>query len=262
MNRKTLPLVLLICISLLACNLMSAISPTSGNSTQGTPAANQPAQPSSDGTCSNTLYPVKQGVTRTYAISGLPTGAASYTETITDVSADSFTVTTKFTNLTKNAKWDCKPDGLIELQPGGGAAMLNSSSGMQADFTVTKSNGVTLPKKVSAGDSWNYSLDFTSQITVNGTNSQAQGTSSYQLNAVGNESVTVPAGTFNAMKIQITTNFNMQMNMQGANIPVTLTSNTTAWYVPNVGMVKQVDNASMMGGTINATTELRSYNVP
>lgn len=263
MNRKTLPIVLVICTSMLACNLLSAISPASGNSTQQAPATSSSSQSSAtSGSCSNPLYPVKQGVTRTYSVTGLPTGASTYTETITNVGPDSFTMTTQLGNLTKNAKWDCKSDGLIELQPGGGAAMLSTTSGMQADFTVTKSSGVTLPLKISAGDAWTYSLDFTSQITLNNSSGQAQGTTNYQLKALGNESVTVPAGTFNAMKLQITTTFNMQMNMQGANIPFTLTANTTAWYAPNVGMVKQIDNADMMGGALNATTELQSYKIP
>ncbi len=263
MSRKTFPVILLIGISMLSCNLLTAVNPASGTSNQAAPtASNSPSQPSSSGACSNALYPVKQGVMRAYAISGLSTGPAAYTETITDVQADSFTITTQFGNLTKNAKWDCKPDGLVELQPGGGAAMLNTSSGMQADFNVTKSSGVTLPTKISAGDAWTYSLDFTSQITLNNSSGQAQGTASYQLKAMGNESVTVPAGTFNAMKLQINTTFNMQMALSGMNVPITLTETTTAWYAPNVGMVKQLENANMMGETINATTELQSYKIP
>jgi hypothetical protein len=262
MNRKSLPLVFLICASLLACNLVNSITPTTANSSQGTPAANAPAQSSSSGMCSNPLYPVKQGVTRTYSMTGLPTGPTTYTETITDVSSDGFTVTNQFGTLTKTAKWNCTPDGLLELQLGGGTAMLSTSSGMQADFTITKSSGVTIPAKVSAGDAWSYSLDFTTQLTMNNSSGQAQGTVNYQLKALGNESVTVPAGTFNAMKEQVTTNLNMQVAMQSLNIPVTMTEDSTVWYAPNVGMVKEVDNASVMGNTVNDTIELQSYNVP
>jgi hypothetical protein len=266
MNRKILSVVLGICLGTLACNALTAANPSSGNSTQQASAANSSSpsaiQSSSSGACSNPLYPVKQGLTRTYSTTGLPTGPSTYTETITDVSADGFTMTTQFAKLTRTAKWDCKPDGLIELQLGGGAASLNTSSGMQANFTVTNSSGVTLPVKISAGDTWTYSLDFTAQITTNQYSGQAQGTADYQAKALGSEKVTVAAGTFDAMKLQVGTTLKMQMAMQGMSIPITITDNATLWFAPNVGMVKQVDTANMMGSNINATTELQSYNIP
>ncbi len=265
MNRKTLLVVLLICASMLACSLVNSLAPASNNSSRGTPASNSspssPSQPSSQTGCSNPYYPVKKGATWTYQTSGLPTGTSTYVDTITDVRPDGFTDTAVFDNkLTRASQWSCAPDGLLELSLGNSAAI--SATSTQVQFTVTKSSGVTLPSKITTGQSWSYKLDIQGTMRLQNNAAQTQGTTSYQITALGNESVTVPAGTFNAMKLQINGTFNMQVSIQGNAMPFNIPITDTAWYAPNVGMVKQVENANMMGNAINATTELRSYNIP
>lgn len=259
---KSLGLLFLV-LTLLACNLLAPSSSSSNSSVapQST-VANQQPQISSQTGCSNPYYPVKKDATWTYKTSGLPTGPSTYVDTITDVRVDGFTDTSVFDNkVTRKADWNCTKDGLLELSLGNGAAAI-STSGTQAQITVTKSSGVTIPAKVSTGDSWSYTLDFTGQINMQNTTSQAQGSSAYQLKALGNESVTVPAGTFTAMKVQVAGTFNIQVSMGGVNLPVTISDASLAWYAPNVGMVKLTDNVNMMGSSINATTELQSYKIP
>ncbi len=251
MNKRILVVTTVLILSILSCNLFSSSSTGSSQS-----------QSSASGSCSNAYYPVKEGVTRTYSTTGLPTGLSTYTETISDISSSGFTLTSQFDKITRTAKWNCTKEGLLELELGGGAASLDSSNGMQANFTVTKSTGVTLPVKISAGDTWSYSLDFTSSISIANTNQQYQGTATYQVKALDIEKVTVPAGTFNAIKLQIATSMTMQMMSQGAGAPILITDTSNAWFAPNVGMVKQADDLSMMGTTINSSTELQSYKIP
>ncbi len=246
---------------LLACNLLTQASGSSNGATPG-PQANGTAQASSPGGCSNPYFPVKQGATWTYKITGLPTGTSTYVDTITAVSQDKFTDSSVFDKkLTRTADWSCKPEGLLELSLGNGAVAVTSSN-TQAEFTVTKSSGVTLPARISTGQSWTYQLDLQGKMTLQNTQTQSQGTASYQLKALGNESVTVPAGTFNAMKVQIEGTFNVQVSVSGINMPIAVTDNSTAWYAPGVGMVKLTDAANLMGQAINATTELQSYKIP
>ncbi len=248
-------------LTLLACNLLTQASGSSGSTTPAV-QANGPAQASSAGGCSNRYYPVQQGATWTYKISGLPTGPSTYVDTITAVSQDKFTDAAVFDNkLTRTSDWSCKPEGLLELSLGNGAVAITSSN-TQAEFTVTKSSGVTLPANISSGQSWTYQLDLQGKMTLQNTQTTSQGTAGYQLKALGNESVTVPAGIFTAMKVQIEGTFNVQVSVSGINMPIAVTDNSTAWYAPGVGMVKLTDASNLMGQSINATTELQSYKIP
>ncbi len=248
-------------LTLLACNLLTQASGTSGNTTSAV-QTNPPAQASASGGCSNPYYPVKQGATWTYKITGLPTGTSTFVDTITAASQDKFTDSAVFDNkLTRTSDWSCKPEGLLQLSLGNGAAAITSSN-TQAEFTVTKSSGVTIPASISTGQSWTYQLDLQGKMNLQNNQVQSQGTANYKLKALGNESVTVPAGTFNAMKVQIEGTFNVQVSVSGINMPIAVTDNSTAWYAPGVGMVKLTDASNLMGQSINATTELQSYKIP
>jgi hypothetical protein len=250
-------------LAILACSLATpAAGPATGNTPgQETPAAEAPA--SASGPCANPLYPVVKGATWTYSTTGGPTGSTSYTDTITDVRADGFTLTSQFDKLTRTQEWACKPEGLLALQMGGQSAGL-SSGGMQGQFTTNKAEGVTYPSKpVAAGDEWSYALDYQGQIEMQGgTQATAAGTADFHFKALGTESVSVPAGTFEAMKVQVDTTLKMQVSTQGIQVPVDLTDTTIAWYAPGVGMVKSTDTVAspIYSGTVE--TQLQSYNIP
>ncbi len=244
--------------TLFACNFLTQAAGGAGGSNPAQTAPPNQTNPSAQGACANTYYPVKKGATWTYKISGLPTGTSTYVDTITDVRSDGFTDSSVFDNkLTRTSQWSCKPDGLLELSLGSGASAITASN-TQAQFTVTNSSGVTLPSSISNGQSWSYKLDIQGQMSLQNNTVQSQGTASYQLKSLGNESVTVPAGTFNAMKVQINGTFNVQVSV----MPVSVTINATAWYAPNTGLVKETDAAAMMGQSFNSTTELQSYSIP
>lgn len=242
----------------LACNLPTAGGVSSQTSSSNTPEAQPAANP-----CANPLYPVKQGATWTYATTGGPTGPTSYTSTISDVRSDGFTVSSQFDKVSLTQEWACKPEGLLALQLNGAATAALSANGAQAQFTTTKSEGVTIPANVAVGDEWTYHLEFQGQMNIaGGQQANATGTADFHLKALGTESVSVPAGTFDAMKIQIDTTINMQISAQGVNVPVNLTDTGTAWYAPGVGMVKSADAVNVTSFAATITTELQSYNIP
>lgn len=251
-------------LATLACNFgktpptatqETALSPT--QSTQATQPANN-----DQGLCSNPLYPVKVGATWTYTSTGNLTGDHSFTDMITDVRDDGFTLTSQFDQLTKTQEWACKPEGLASLTFGGGAAAGISTSGVQMDLTTSNVQGVNLPKTINTGDQWPYSMDFKGTMDLNGTSVDAQGTATYTFNALGEESVTVPAGTFNAMKIHAEIVLDIQVTFSGIKTPVQFTSSSDMWYAPDVGWVKSTGSGDIMGTSYNESIELQSYNIP
>lgn len=260
-------LALLVAGSLAGCT-MGAAAPTAAPTLPPTRAPTEPptpeasATPESRGGCDNPLFPVVNGATWTYAGTGGPAGAYSYTDTITDVRADGFTITSKFDdNLTKAQEWACKPEGLVALQLPGGAAAITTKQ-FQATFETSNVQGVTIPASVAAGDKWSFSLTIKGTQEVSGIKAETNGDASYDFTAVGMESVTVPAGTFDAMRVDGVLTLNLTALVSGLSIPVQITMNTTSWFAPGVGMVKTSTSGSVAGTAINDTLELQSYNIP
>src|SRR5215207_6587465 len=75
-----------------------------------------------EGLCANAYYPVRQGATWSYKSIGSPVGDYSFTDTITSVREDGFTLTSQFEDVTRIQEWACKPEGLVALQLGGPSA--------------------------------------------------------------------------------------------------------------------------------------------
>jgi hypothetical protein len=76
------------------------------------------------------------------------------------------------------------------------------------------------------------------------------------------ESVTIPAGTFEAMKVESQTTININSTFQGVTVPVTFTSTTTSWYAQGIGWVKSISISDFGGITSTDTIELQWYNIP
>jgi len=214
------------------------------------------------GLCSNPLYPVKQGATWTYRSTGSLSGDFSFTDTITAVHEDGFTLSSQVDGTTLTQEWVCKPEGLASLTFGSGTAAGISTSGVKMDLTSSNVQGVILPKTVSAGDLWPYSLDFEGNMEYSGTSVDTQGTASFSFNALGEESVTVPAGTFNALKIHVDLTLDMEATYFGFTAPAVFTIPTDVWYAPGVGWVKATSSGNIFGMAFNETIELQSYNIP
>lgn len=264
-------LALLAAASLAGCS-MGAAAPTAAPTLPPTQAATQPPamtstpEPSpsaeSRGACDNPLFPVVKGATWTYSGTGGASGAYSYTDTITDVRADGFTVTSQFDdNLTRTQEWACKPEGLVALQLPGAAAAITTTQ-FKATFETSNVQGVTIPASVDPGDKWNFSLTIKGTQEVSGVKAETSGDAAYDFTAVGMESVTVPAGTFDAMKVDGVLTLDLTATVSGLSIPVKITMNNTLWFAPGVGMVKTVSQGSVAGTSINDTLELQSYNIP
>lgn len=214
------------------------------------------------GQCANAYYPVREGATWTYSSTGGPTGGYGFTDTITSVRDDGFTLTTKFDDLTRTQEWGCTSEGLVALQLGGTSVATLNTANMKVDFNVTHVSGVTFPSGINAGDTWQHALEFTAKMNVANQAMDATGDAQSSFQAIGMESVTVPAGTFEAMKIHIDTTININGLFNGISFPVTVTSPYDYWFVQGVGWVKASGTGKVGEQSFNETIELQSYNIP
>jgi DUF3108-like len=236
-------------------------SPTNGPQPQSAPPT-APSPSSASGACSNTYQPVVQGATWSYDVTGGTSGPTSYTDQISSVSGDSFILTTTTGDIVRDQRWSCTADGLVALDFGGGTATL-AVADMSVVFDTTEATGVTLPSDISPGDTW--SQTFTLEGTQNVTGDQAAkvtGTVKYDSTATGLESVTVPAGTFDTLRMEGPNSMDLSVEMSGFAVPMAITGTIVRWYAPGVGYVKSIETSNVFGTDVEITTELTSYNIP
>ncbi|HJS20859.1 MAG TPA: hypothetical protein VJ785_19080 [Anaerolineales bacterium] len=238
-----------------------AITETSSASeTPVSPTSSMPA--AGTGLCANAYYPVREGATWTYQSSGGPVGGYGFTDTITSVREDGFTLTSQFDKLTRTQEWACRPEGLAALQLGGTSAATLNSDEMQVSLDVSNVSGITFAASIMPGDQWSHALEFTGSLTVAGQEIDATGNAQSNFSAVGVESITVPAGTFDTLKIRVDTIINISGIFNGVSFPVTVTSPYDYWFVQGVGWVKASGTGSVGGESFTETIELQSYNIP
>lgn len=249
--------VLMVALAACAPSPGGAATPAGSASPTGTSAPSATA-PSGAGLCDNPLYPVVAGASWNYHGSGGPTGDYDFTSTITTIAEDGFVEEAAFAGLTKTAAWKCTPAGLALLSPGGVTGSV-STSGLTIDFTTTDYSGVTLPKIIAAGDTWTQTLTLHGESSLaDGTSILADGTLSSTFKAVGIESVSVPAGTFDAMRLDVETVFIIETTVAGTTVPIELHMTGSVWYAPGVGMVKNSSN----GEGVATTIILTAYAIP
>jgi len=106
-------------------------------------------------------------------------------------------------------------------------------------------------------------LDFGTDMDRDGSNEKADAQG--DATVVGQESVTVPAGTFkDAVKVEA--RMNMQIHLSGVKRTVQGTDVMTAWFVKGVGLVKYVERQELSpledrGVVTDITEELESYEI-
>jgi hypothetical protein len=225
-----------------------------------TPTAVAPA--TGNPLCTTTYFPVREGATWSYQSTGSPAGNYNFTDTITSIREDGFTLTSDFDGLTRTQEWDCQSDGLVALQLGGPTAATLNSQEMLLQLEARNVTGVSFPSAIAAGDQWQHTLEFDGQMDMAGQSGEAQGATQTNYHATGTENVSVPAGTFDAMKIQMDTVVTITVNYQGLNVPVTFRGTYLYWFAPNVGWVKAVGNGDIAGQSFTENIELQWYNIP
>ena len=203
---KFLNLLLLI-FFVTGCSLGGQNNPTGGPAG----ATNTPVEGA--GLCANPYYPVLQGATWTYKTKGGAAGDYSYTDTITAVREDGFTLTSQFDKLTVTQAWQCKDEGLVALELDGPTVATLGSQDINVALSVKNVTGTTVPSEIDPGDQWQHALEFEGTMVIAGQTAQADGNIQSNFTALGNESVSVPAGTFNALKLHVDTALTMSIKI-------------------------------------------------
>ncbi len=263
--------VMLIILFVTACSAPAPLSPTQTQTTntQVPPATStgiateSPATAvSGAGLCANAYYPARQGATWTYKSTGGPAGEYGFTDTITSVRDNGFTLSTQTGSVTRAQEWNCKPEGLVALQLGGAPAAMLNSQNIQLNLDAQDSKGVTFPSQMHAGDQWQQTVNVEGDVSMGNDGGKATGTAQMNFNALGAESVTVPAGTFEAMKVKVDTTLNVDVAYGAFSMPVAFAGTYTYWFVQDVGWVKASGTGSLFGASFSETTELQTYEVP
>lgn len=255
--------ILLVTVFLTACSTPS-VPPTLPQSTETAQVipTGTAAVPAGQALCTNTYYPIRQGATWTYKSTGGPAGEYSFTDTITSAREDGFTLSTQIGNITRTQEWTCTGEGLAALQLGGAPAAMLNSQNIQLNLDISNAMGVTFPRQINPGDQWQQSLDVQGNVTMMNEEAQATGNAQMNFSALGNESVTVPAGTFEALKVEVDVTLNVDASYEGITLPVSFTGEYTYWFAPDVGWVKSTGTGNVLGSSFTDTTELQSYNLP
>lgn len=212
--------------------------------------------------CNNPLLPVKQGATWMYYSTGGPNGDFAYSDTISDVKPDGFVLISQFASNALNQQWACTPEGLRALQLGGGTAASISMQNMIADFETLEISGVSLPHEMPPGMQWQYTIKMEGPLDMPGEQTQSPGTFLLNMQEIGRETIVVPAGSFDAIKLQATFNAQINADFQGSPVPYTINGSSILWYAPNIGYIKSIENIDFSGTTFTSTTELQTYYIP
>ena len=215
------------------------------------------------GDCANPYFPVLVNANWAYDATGSEVEPYSFTSTVSEVFPDSFTLTHQFDDLTLTQQWECKPEGLVALELGGGTAASLVTGDVDLKLETSNINGVTFPSAVSVGDEWTHSMDVSGEIELGeGMFGSMEGQAISNFQAVDMENVEVPAGSFEALRVATEFTLDMTVTVEGTSIPVIFTSTGSSWHVPNIGWVKQTSETTIFEVPTTDTIELAAFSLP
>jgi len=204
--------------------------------------------------CDNDYMPSDDGAVWQFAGQNSKLGAYTRTDTVTDSRDAGFTITTELKDVTYTEEWVCTEAALIDLEPGQ-QTLAAAFSGPSGTVSVTRSfnSGITLPRHIDPAMSWQQVFGW--QATSPDISSN--GSFTYQYTAMGPEAVTVPFGSFDAMRIDVEVELEMggPSGMKG-------TYSQSVWFVQDVGLVKAEGESHVQGVEFTDSMELVSYDSP
>lgn len=230
----------------------SAASPTVESTATTAPPTATVAPPAAS-QCQNPYFPVVQGASWEYQLSGMSTD--TFVRSMPDVRENGFDDQDVFSSgTTRQGSWECQQGNLISLTPGsGGAAVL--AEGVQAIYTIESSTGISFPADPQPGQEWTQNTVYLGQENTNGVNIETRNVMDMACKVIGLEQVSVPAGDFETLRIDCSTKIDIFVS---GNLAFSFTSTSSTWHAQGVGQVKS-SGSSNMGST---ETVLLSYTIP
>ena len=251
MNKKcsSVALVfLLITLTLSACNLPKRQAVSTTTSSQPTDAI---LQSTPTPLCTNQYFPDHIGDMWEYSGTNSILGAYIRTDTITNSEPESFTEETTLANVTGSLSYDCSSAGLTSQDPVQQyAGALLSSPDVPFSVKLTSNTGTSLPAKIIPGDTWQQVADG----QVNSQQLNVNGRFEFDYTAVGYENISVPAGSYNALRVDAT----IRIEVTGLHILIG-TYTTTTWWAAEVGLVKGEGTSHVTGIDFTDSMQLTSF---
>ena len=213
--------------------------------TNGTPTE-KPSTTTSE-SCGNPYFGFKPGLTIAYSVTPFQqtAGDSDYTTNIVGVSGNTVTARTEMAGgITSNVKVNCLDHSVI------------STDGQDFKMTVVSSSGTFMPSDVKAGSTWSNAqtvqLESTSDAAVAAGMGVFTITTTEQSRAVADESVTIKAGTYKAVKVEVTRTSTNEFTGSAANKTPPSPSTSVEWWVKGIGMVKSITTGEGSTSTIEA----------
>jgi hypothetical protein len=204
--------------------------------------------------CDHPYLPLRPGSSWTYSTTE---GTSTWSVGSAGGTADSAeaTMAISMAEVAMTTHWNCTSEGIISYDFGN---ITVAEMGQIASTDVTNSSGVFLPAAslLAPGYSWSDNYSLVMHITAEGFSVDMTMSAAETWTAAGMETVSVPAGTFEAMRVEGTENISMSgfMGMEGVDTVV----DATFWFAEGVGIVRYTSAPS--GYT--SVGELTSYTIP
>ncbi|GEM_PF-698145 len=229
-----------------------------------TPQATTPLPTSSSNPCLNELLPLKENAAYRYTSSDSPSGSYAFTRRITNVRADGFTIVTEVGGKTIPQDWVCHSEGLTPQQLSVVDMLGLLAFRRFANITLSNISGYALPATLTPNAEWSYAADIQGvEIKPDGTQGGTMtGRLSVTYLAGNRASVTVPAGTFEAVAIEVNTVIDFVITTSTNVADLTADSTYTVWYAPGIGWIKSNGYGQLGGQKYLETIVLESYNIP
>ena len=158
--------------------------------------------------------------------------------------------------------WNCLEDGLSARQPSGAIAAILRTQDLTFPFEVKQVEGVTLPPALAIGDEWQHSVVFEGKMEIANAPATTEGAAHTTYQVLDTDSISVPAGSFETIRIQVDTNLDVTIKVQGISVPASFSGTYTYWYARGIGLVKAEGQGSIASTSFTETIELQSYNIP
>ncbi len=215
-------------------------------------APTTPGQQAAD-SCSNQYFPFKQGTSITYK-SVFSGNTSEYKVAVKPSAAGvhaleyTFTVRGQAYPMTQEFTCSGSDGGLVAK---GQLDLSSAMTGRKFSYETESVEGIFMPKDLSVGKKW----DTTYNVIVRTDDPQMKAmidgkrqVTQIKSEVVGEETITVPAGTFKALKLK--QDFNIEIDI---GTRTTIKSSNFSWFVKDIGMVKsQTLNPD---GSVGSTSE-------
>jgi hypothetical protein len=215
--------------------------------------------------CDHPYFPLRPGATWTYA-GDIDGESITWVWTVTEVVGDrenaAATVEAEFSNFFSSTyTWGCGPEGIFAFDYGNFAfaEMGFEMEEMSFSTEIVESEGVTLPapQALAPGASWNSSFTMRTSVSIPDFSFVMDTVSSSSYTATGVEAISVPAGAFEALRIEMVGNVATANSLMPGDLE-SFSSSGTNWYARNVGWLRMI---TIENGE-RTEWELISYSIP